>query len=478
MNNHVALHLALYPRDDGSYRFEARLQLPGEDAERRDTADLPAFDFNALRAEAANPAAYGQRLSRHFFDCQVARDYLVRAREAAGAQDPARPLRLRLHVSQDLPALHALHWETLHDPQRPGALLATDENVLFSRYLTSSDPRPVRRRPQGDLKALVVIANPADLDDYDGPDGRPLSPVNVRAELSLARDGLGSIPPTVLCSHSSRACSAAPTLNGMVRCLREGFDILYLVAHGTLIQGRPQVYLESPDGLADPVSPDGPDGLVSQLTGLTQLPRLVVLASCQSAGSGGKWISSDDGALAALGPRLAEIGVPAVVAMQGNVAMLTIEEFMPVFFEELQRDGQIDRAMAAARRAVQERPDWWMPVLFTRLESGRLFAPEESETSELTPELEVTHDYDLVAFRELLLAGFAADGLRRLIFYTQDPALRKLSNRFSSRDGLVDMVEKVLQYCEDQLLLPVLEMEVKDVNPRMYARFRDRLHNQ
>jgi hypothetical protein len=40
-------------------------------------------------------------------------------------------------------------------------------------------------------------------------------------------------------------------------------------------------------------------------------PRLVVLASCQSGGS-----SHDGGALTALGPRLAEIGVPAVLAMQ------------------------------------------------------------------------------------------------------------------------------------------------------------------
>jgi hypothetical protein len=49
---------------------------------------------------------------------------------------------------------------------------------------------------------------------------------------------------------------------------------------------------------------------------------------------------------------------------------------MPSFFRELQRDGQIDRAMAVARGAVRERPDWWMPVLFMRLTSGRLwYAP-------------------------------------------------------------------------------------------------------
>ena len=45
-------------------------------------------------------------------------------------------------------------------------------------------------------------------------------------------------------------------------------------------------------------------------------PRLVMLVSCQSVGRGVE--ATDDSVLAGLGPRLAEAGVPAVVAMQGN----------------------------------------------------------------------------------------------------------------------------------------------------------------
>ena len=103
------------------------------------------------------------------------------------------------------------------------------------------------------------------------------------------------------------------------------------------------------------------------------MPRLVVLASCQSAGVGDDRRSDDGGVLAALGPRLAEAGVPAVLAMQGDVSMATSRRFMPVFFRELQRDGQIDRAMAAARGAVRDRHDWWVPALFMRLRSGRIW---------------------------------------------------------------------------------------------------------
>ena len=76
--------------------------------------------------------------------------------------------------------------------------------------------------------------------------------------------------------------------------------------------------------------------------------------------------------MAGLGPRLAEAGVPAVIAMQGNVTMATAAAFMPVFFTELRNKGLVDRAMALARGAVRDRPDAWMPVLFMRLKSGRI----------------------------------------------------------------------------------------------------------
>jgi hypothetical protein len=46
---------------------------------------------------------------------------------------------------------------------------------------------------------------------------------------------------------------------------------------------------------------------------------------------------------------------------------------MPVFFKELVRDGQIDRAVAAGRSAVRARPDSWLPVLYMRLRGGRLW---------------------------------------------------------------------------------------------------------
>ena len=125
---------------------------------------------------------------------------------------------------------------------------------------------------------------------------------------------------------------------------------------------------------------------ILELSKLATLPRLIVLASCQSAGTGQTGPSAADaqaagadrtadveGALPALAPRLATAGVPAVVAMQGNILMKTVEKFMPVFFSELSKDGSIDRAMAVARGTIGAQNDYWAPVLFTRLRDASIW---------------------------------------------------------------------------------------------------------
>jgi hypothetical protein len=64
--------------------------------------------------------------------------------------------------------------------------------------------------------------------------------------------------------------------------------------------------------------------------------------------------------------------------------METSARFMPCFLQELMQSGQVDRAMSIARGAVRDRPDWWAPVLFMRLRSGRVwYTPGFGETGRL-----------------------------------------------------------------------------------------------
>jgi SIR2-like domain/CHAT domain len=166
---------------------------------------------------------------------------------------------------------------------------------------------------------------------------------------------------------------AAVTLDAMVDQLRHGIDVLYLVCHGYIARGEPQLLFEGDGGRVARVPASE---FVTAVRQLERTPRLIVLASCQSAGASEGGSTADAGALAPLGPQLAEAGVPAVVAMQGDISMRTVGQFMPIFFSELDSDGRIDRAAAVARWAVRNRPDWWAPALYMRLKTGRLwYAP-------------------------------------------------------------------------------------------------------
>jgi hypothetical protein len=356
MNAYADLEISLHRRDAGAYAVDLRFSQPDSEADIRLGQGNPAsanIEINELQTLSFDPGAYGQKLTQNFFSDPKLQSAFAQTRASAQSLDV--PLRLRLLIGPSAPELHSLHWETLCDPQ-DNTPLCTDENVLFSRYLSSLDWRPVRLRPQGTLRALIMIANPDNLGDYN------LAPVDVTGELERSQQGLGEIPTKAIPDPDG---SQRASLDNLIVELRSNeYDILYLVCHGALVKDEPWLWLEDEQGK---VARAAGSELATRLKELPQRPRLIILASCESAGQGA------GEALAALGPRLAEAGVPAVLAMQGKISMQTVAEFMPIFFEELQRDGQIDRALAAARGSVRHRPDFWMPVLFMRLKSGRIW---------------------------------------------------------------------------------------------------------
>lgn len=380
MGDSADLELSLHRRDSESYVVEFRFTEPGSDTDQRLSQDAPAlvrFDFDRLRWSGFDPADYSKELTTSLFKDPAVRSGFTRARTKA--QDLRVPLRLRLLIGPSAPELHLLRWETLSDPE-DGTPLATSENVLFSRYLTSTDWRSIRPLPKRDLNALVFIANPSDLA------ANGLEPVSVEAETTRARVGLEEMNVDVAQEGGQPA-----TINLLMDKLRqrarqheqgETYEILYIVTHGSFVHGEPWLIMEDDNGLLTRIS--GSE-LVTRLKELPSCPRLVILVSCQSAASDDILdpIKDTSLALAALGPRLAEAGVPAVLAMLGNISMDTIAQFMPVFFRELNCDWSIDRAVAVARGQVRQNPDHWMPALFMRLRSGRLwYAPGFSGSGE------------------------------------------------------------------------------------------------
>lgn len=360
------LEIALHRRDGRHWAVEMRFEDPATDGENRlvpQESLSVSFDFDKLaELSYTDMDEYGRVLGRSLLSEQVGAAF---GEARAAAERQGQPLRVRLFVGPSAPELHELRWETLRDPETD-VPLATTERILFSRFLTSLDWRAVGARPKTDLRALVVVANPDGLDEYES-DERRLPPIDVQSEVDRSTSALAQFRSTVMARRDDQEPT---TFDRIVAALRNGYDVLYFVCHGYIARGEPQLLLENERGLVQRVT--GSE-LVAAVRNLDRTPRLIVLASCQSAGGEGARWSADQGALASLGPRLAEAGVPAVLAMQGNVSMATMERFVPAFFKELERDGRIDRAVALARWGVRNRPDWWAPALYMRLKKGRLW---------------------------------------------------------------------------------------------------------
>jgi hypothetical protein len=323
-----------------------------------------------------------------------------RLREAWGATR-SRQRRVRLRI--DPPELHALPWELLHDGQ---VMLAASASTPFSRYLPIDLPwgQLIARRP---IRVLAVISNPSDLETkYE------LVAANVEVEKQIlqgALSGEGSVLEML---------DAPATLKRLEEKLREGYQVLHLVAHGAFNAKRQQtaVYLQSEDGTAQRIVDDD---LVAMLSRLQSRPTLIVLAACQSA------TRSARDEFMGLGPKLVQAGMPAVVAMQDFVSIATARQFSATLYSQLLKHAMIDLAVNQARSTLLTtgRPDAAVPVLFMRLKDGLLWKlPDQplaasssaalaASSSMSTEAIDAT---DLVALRKLIVTNYNLEEIRTL----------------------------------------------------------------
>jgi hypothetical protein len=391
MPDYAELEIFLYRGGEAEYSAVFKWRKPADEKDFAEEVapirlEMSVFDDPALLHD---PIAYGFKLGQQLFNQPKAREAFIKARP-----EDKSPLRLRLCFDQRSLKLHRLRWETLRFPNNsdstdPGdaECLATSGRVFLSRHLFSGDMRAVRLRPQEEMRAMIAVANPTNIEAYSaGP--TPLAKLDVNQERDTALKGWGKQWKEELISDIP--AGNVVTLPKLLAALRTEPDILYLVCHGALDQGEPKLLLQKEDGTGAVAS--GAE-LISALKGLQVLPRLAVLISCQSAGNAAPapadaaaapapgdaaaalTAAKDRNVLAALGPRLAEAGIPAVIAMQGNLPATAAKSFLKAFFAGLREHGRVDEAVSQGRRAVKDDglPGWWMPVLFTRLVAGRIW---------------------------------------------------------------------------------------------------------
>ncbi|HQE92169.1 MAG TPA: CHAT domain-containing protein [Anaerolineae bacterium] len=296
----------------------------------------------------------GRRLFSALFADEALRTGWTKAR----ALSPQRRTRLRLWLDVDEPRLHTLPWELL----REGALmLAADAKTPFSRCLPVEKDwgKAVIERP---LRALALIANPGDLTT-----GYNLASLNAAAERALLEAAFSALGPEQVALDFLDPPVTLARLEAKLQERR--YHILHYVGHGAFNATREQaaLFLQDERGYTH-ITTD--NALVEMLARQYTPPLLVFLAACQSG------VTSARETFSGLGPKLAQIGIPAVVAMQDNVAIKAANAFSAAFYPQLLRHGVVDRAMNEARSALLtgEYTDAAVPVLWMRLREGRLFS--------------------------------------------------------------------------------------------------------
>ncbi|NNJ12060.1 CHAT domain-containing protein [Chloroflexales bacterium ZM16-3] len=351
------LELRLFPSRTGDYTLDLLLRQAGSAGFNTLAQQIVVtLDETALRATWPTTEAYGRLLAQQIFATAEARRGWRDARQRA--QGSGEPLRVRLVLRADDALTNRLRWETLRDPDSDTPVMA-DGSLRFSRTPASENLAPITLRPRAQLRLLIAAADPLNasklgLASFDAP--------------ALARrlgGAVGDMATTCLVRDQGQA---GPGLDGLIAALADT-DLVFLAAHGAQrADGELAVFLEDATGQGRAVTVAE---LAQRVGLLARRPLLIFLASCGSAGRG-----YDDEALRALGSRLTAVGIPAVIAMQGDVAIETAEQVAAAFFKELHGSGQVEDALAAARTQVLGQRDWWMPVLYSRLTDGVIWADD------------------------------------------------------------------------------------------------------
>lgn len=285
---------------------------------------------------------------------------------ARRARGRGRRLRVMLEVTAETRQFLAVPWELLVLPiSGEGELGAGGEDFLLHDASVSlvrqvrgagQQTRPPLTRP---LTVQAFLATPID--------GRPIESATTAAALQNVLsppvagiswfDGPGTLP-----AIAERLRSSDP-------------QILHLLCHGeespTSYGTRHDLILTHPDGFVQRVSAFE----LAPMRSLAPSLQLVILQACHSGTTPtttaqGAAPDDDEGerrALESIALALVRQGVPAVVAMQGEVGQKAAGAFVETFYQVLADEGDLDRAVAAGRaavRAVRGAVDWSLPVVY------------------------------------------------------------------------------------------------------------------
>jgi hypothetical protein len=361
------------------------------------------FDHQAALQLNTNPTtANVQRYGRGLYDLLFLADpkQNVSAVFKRCLDDPLSYVQMSIEIVDDtLAELLQLRWEHLCDAD--DRYLAMESRFRFVRRLASLPTK--RSNPlDGSPRVLVVISSPDNLESFRvktvgaedlqdhgfAPLEAPFLPqqtvglielfdkLKTRGQIAGFRILRGPLPPPY--RDLPALLPGHPTLDRIHDVLKaaeevnQPYHIVHFLAHGYLDEsGSGYLLLTDEAGEAQAIHQNAFQSLFPP----KHRVGLVLFAACQS-GSGEQRIGQP---LAGLAPAFVRMGIPAVIAMQDEIAVRGASAFTEMFYEELTTHGYVDTAVVEARREMERRSpshgEWGIPVLYLQDAEPRLFRP-------------------------------------------------------------------------------------------------------
>lgn len=347
LNDYLDFEIEVQALRGKSYPLAVR--SPGGDVQgslRLPTSD-PAYPdllrrLSALDTDEDTLLQIGHLLFKALFRNQVALAYA----QSRGKLGPRQGLRIRLRVPSRNSKVAELPWEFLADPD-DGPLAMLDAPIVRHLLLASGATPLKTSLPLRVLLSASQVGPPAD----------------VPRELAAIRAALQPLGAYVQVD-----CEPHLTTARLRARLADEYHIWHFVGHGGWSGdgSTAQLLFEDASGGEDPVSAPALRTYLNR-SGL----RLVVLNACDSAR-----LALDP--FRSLAPALVRADIPAVIAQQFSVDVDSARAFAADFYRALARGLPIDACVTEGRKAVLDvaglgRPDWGVPVVYTRAADGKLF---------------------------------------------------------------------------------------------------------
>ena len=265
-------------------------------------------------------------------------------------------LRIRLRLGD--PSVADLPWEFLYN-RSVNRFIALSVHTPLVRYMDLPERiQPIAVKPP--IRVLVMISSPSDYPALD-----------VEAEWTLLNDSLADRIAAGQIAIERLAGASLESLQHRLR--RESYHIFHFIGHGEFDQALQEgvLILESENKRGHKVD--------SQFLGMLlhdhESLRVAILNACEGART------SRTDPFAGSAQSLVQQGIPAVIAMQFEIANDVAGRFAHEFNVALADGYPIDASLTEARKSIfaaGREVEWGTPVLYLRAPDGRIFDIDSS----------------------------------------------------------------------------------------------------